>query len=371
MAEKRDYYEVLGVSREASDEEIKKQYRKVALKYHPDKNPGDETAEEKFKEASEAYEVLGDPEKRQMYDQFGHAGLDGMGNGRSRGGGFEDIFSSFGDIFEDFFGFGSGRRSGTRARRGDDLRYDMTIDFMEAAFGMDTEIELEKMEKCSACDGSGCEPGTRPESCPQCGGSGHMTRSQGFFMVKTTCPHCRGSGQTITSPCPDCRGAGKVRNRKSVALKIPAGVDDGSKLRLSGEGEPGERGAPPGDLYVIIHVKPHKFFHRQDDDVICVMEISFVQAALGDEISVPTLTGEKTLEIPRGTQYGDTFRFRGEGIPSLRSKRRGDQIIKVEIKTPENINKKQEELLLEFSRQESEKISNRLKNLFKKSSGAY
>ncbi|MFP4039558.1 MAG: molecular chaperone DnaJ [Desulfosudaceae bacterium] len=370
MAEKRDYYEILGVSRDVSSEKLKKQYRKIALKYHPDKNPGDKKAEEKFKEASEAYGVLCDPEKRQIYDQFGHAGLDGMGNGRS-GGGFEDIFSSFGDIFEDFFGFGSGRRGGgRRVQRGDDLRYDLTIDFMEAAFGKETEIELEKMDPCSSCEGSGCAPGTSPETCSQCGGSGHVTRSQGFFMVKTTCPVCRGTGRAITSPCSECRGAGKVRVKKNVALKIPAGVDNGSKLRLTGEGEPGGPGASPGDLYVVINVKPHKFFQRNDTDVVCLMEISFVQAALGATIKVPTLTDEKELEIPRGTQYGDTFRFAGEGIPSLRTKRRGDQIIQVDVRTPVNLSKKQEELLQEFSRLEEDKFSNRLKNLFKKSAGS-
>ncbi|MFP4444708.1 MAG: molecular chaperone DnaJ [Desulfosudaceae bacterium] len=369
MAEKRDYYEILGVGRDESTERIKKQYRKIALKYHPDKNPGDKEAEEKFKECSEAYAVLCDPEKRQIYDQFGHAGLEGMGNGR--GAGFEDIFSSFGDIFEDFFGFGSGRRGGGgRVRRGDDLRYDLTIDFLEAAFGKETELELEKLAVCEVCAGSGCAPGTSPERCSQCGGSGQVTRSQGFFMVKTTCTACRGSGRSIPSPCTECRGEGRVRVKKSVSLKIPAGVDDGSKLRLTGEGEPGPQGAPPGDLYVVIHVKPHKFFQRNNTDVICLMEISFVQAALGDTITVPTLTGEKELEIPPGTQYGDTFRFRDEGIPSLRSKRRGDQIIQVDVRTPVNLSKKQEELLAEFARLERDKFSNKLKNLFKKSAGS-
>ncbi|MDY6906344.1 MAG: molecular chaperone DnaJ [Thermodesulfobacteriota bacterium] len=361
MAAKRDYYEVLGVSRDATEAELKKQYRKIALKCHPDKNPGDKQAEEQFKEASEAYGVLCDPEKRRIYDQFGHAGLEGGGG---RGAGFEDIFSSFGDIFEDFFGFGSGRRASRGARRGDDLRYDLTIDFMEAAFGKDTEIEIEKLETCSVCSGSGCKDGTHPETCRQCGGSGQVTRSQGFFMVKTTCSVCRGTGQSISDPCPRCRGNGKEMAQKTVSLKIPAGVDNGSRLRLTGEGEPGEYGAPPGDLYVFINVKPHKFFQRHNNDVVCVMEISFVQAALGDSIPVPTLTGETTLEIPKGTQYGDTFRFAGEGIPSLRNKKRGDQIVQVEVKTPEKINKRQEELLTEFAKLESHKLGNKLKSLF-------
>ncbi len=367
MTEKRDYYEILGVCRESSDTEVKKCYRKIALKYHPDKNPGDKIAEEKFKEASEAYSVLCDPEKRRIYDQFGHAGLNGLGGGQ--GAGFEDIFSSFGDIFEDFFGFGGGRRSGRRARRGDDLRYDLTIDFMQAAFGHETEIDLEKLAVCEKCEGSGCKPGTSPETCRQCGGSGQMTRSQGFFMVKTTCSTCRGSGRYIPSPCPKCKGRGQEMVRKKVSLKIPAGVDNGSKLRLTGEGEPGAPGAPPGDLYVFINVRPHKFFQRNQSDVICLMEISFVQAALGDTIMVPTLTGEKALEIPSGTQYGDTFRFEGEGIPSLRTRQKGDQIIQVEIKTPVNLSKKQEELLREFSAHENENFSNKLKNLLKRGGG--
>ncbi len=364
MAAKRDYYEVLGVGRGVSETELKKKYRKIALRYHPDKNPGDREAEEKFKEASEAYGVLSDPEKRQIYDQFGHAGLEGgLGGG---GAGFEDIFSSFGDIFEDFFGFGSGKRRGARVRRGDDLRYDLTIDFMEAAFGKDTEIELEKLEKCALCGGSGCKEGTRPETCTYCEGTGQTTRSQGFFMVRTTCPHCKGKGTYIPSPCPKCRGMGKEMIKKKVSLKIPAGVDTGSRLRLSGEGEPGANGAPPGDLYVFITVKPHKFFQRNGTDVVCVMEISFVQAALGDEITVPTLEGEKVLQIPRGTQYGETFRLPGEGIPSLRNRQRGDQIVQVEIKTPVHLNRKQEELLQEFAALQSDKLSNKLKNFFKK-----
>ena len=363
MAAKRCYYEILGVERNASGGELKKQYRKIALTCHPDKNPGDREAEEKFKEASEAYGVLSDPEKRQVYDQFGHAGLEGSLGG---GAGFEDIFSSFGDIFEDFFGFGGGRRRGGRSRRGDDLRYDLSIDFMEAAFGKETEIDLEKLEQCGLCEGSGCTEGTHPETCTYCGGTGQSTRSQGFFMVRTTCSHCKGKGTYIPSPCSQCRGTGREVIKKTVSLKIPAGVDSGSRLRLSGEGEPGESGASPGDLYVFINVKPHKFFQRNGTDVVCLMEISFVQAALGDTITVPTLDGETQLKIPKGTQYGDTFRLTGEGIPSLRTQTRGDQIIQVEIKTPVHLNKKQEELLKEFAALQSDKLSNKLKNLFKK-----
>jgi molecular chaperone DnaJ len=366
MSTKRDYYEVLGVGRNASEDELKSAYRKLALKYHPDRNPDDKDAEEKFKEAAEAYEVLRDREKRSVYDQFGHAGLEGTGF--SGFGGFEDIFSSFGDIFEDFFGFGGRSRSRSRVQRGADLRYDLTLSFMQAAFGTETEIDVSKLETCSGCGGNGCEQGHRPESCRQCGGSGQISRSQGFFTVRTSCPVCRGHGQVIARPCPKCRGNGQMQVSKRVAVKIPAGVDNGSRLRLSGEGEPGAHGGPPGDLYVFIHVQPHEFFERRDNDVVCQVSISFVQAALGDKIAVPTLDSDKTLEIPKGTQPGDVFSFQGEGIPSLRTRKRGDQIIQVMIKTPTNLSKKQEDLLREFAKLEKGKFSNKLKSMLKGSS---
>ncbi|MDO9262768.1 MAG: molecular chaperone DnaJ, partial [Desulfosalsimonadaceae bacterium] len=304
MSSKRDYYEILGVRRDADAGEMKSAYRKIALKYHPDRNPGDKQAEDQFKEAAEAYSVLSDPQKRQVYDQFGHRGLEGMGGGSS--GGFDDVFSSFGDIFEDFFGFRTGRSARNTAQRGSDLRYDLTIDFMEAAFGIETEISIEKYETCPTCEGSGAKPGTYPETCSQCRGTGQVVRSQGFFSVKSACPSCRGTGQVIKDPCPQCRGLKRIIINKKVSLKIPAGVDNGSKLRLTGEGEPGTRGGPPGDLYVFLSVKPHEFFKRNGTDVICSVELSFVQAALGGEITVPTLTGEETLKIPKGTQYADT-----------------------------------------------------------------
>lgn len=361
MPNKRDYYEILSVGRNAGDDELKAAYRKLALKYHPDRNPDDKTAEEKFKEAAEAYEVLRDPEKRRLYDQFGHAGLEG--SGFSGFGGFEDIFSSFGDIFEDFFGFGGRRRSTTRAQRGADLRYDLTLGFMEAVFGTETEINIEKMEICPACNGDRCEPGTSPETCRQCGGMGQVTRNQGFFTVRSTCPVCRGEGQAISHPCAKCRGNGQVAVAKKVSVKIPAGVDNGSRLRLTGEGEPGRRGGPPGDLYVFLYVEDHEFFQRRDNDIICSIPISFVQATLGDKINVPTLNGDRKLQIPKGTQPGDVLYFRGEGIPSLRSGRRGDQIIQVEIKTPTHLSKKQEALLREFAELESGKLSKKLKNI--------
>ncbi len=363
MAAKRDYYEVLGVSKDASESDLKAAYRKLALKFHPDRNPGDKSAEDKFKEAAEAYEVLRDQQKRRIYDQYGHQGLEGQGF--SGFGGFEDIFSSFGDIFEDFFGFSSRGRSASRTQRGSDLRYDMALDFMDAAFGVETTIKLDKAETCPECDGNGAEPGTEPQSCPQCGGVGQVGRSQGFFTIRTTCPQCRGNGQIIANPCKTCSGQGKILKTKSVSVKIPAGVDSGSRLRLSGEGEAGAYGGPAGDLYVFLQVRPHDFFRRDGSDVICQIPISFVQAALGDKIKVPTLTGEKTLHIPKGTQPGELFRFRGEGIASLRTGRPGDQIIQVAIKTPTHINKKQEALLKEFARLEKAKLSSRLKNILK------
>jgi len=363
MSTKRDYYEILGVQRDATNDGLKASYRKLALKYHPDRNPGDKDAEDKFKESAEAYEVLRDPEKRRLYDQFGHAGLEG--SGFSGFGGFEDIFSSFGDIFEDFFGFGGRRRSSTRAPRGADLRYDLTLSFMEAAFGTETEINIEKMERCSECNGDRCEPGTSPETCRQCGGMGQVARNQGFFTVRSTCPVCRGEGQAIPHPCTKCRGTGQVAVAKKVSVKIPAGVDKGSRLRLTGEGEPGRLGGPQGDLYVFLYVEDHEFFQRHDNNIICTMPISFVQAALGDKIKVPTLNGDKKLQIPKGSQPGDVLYLKGEGIPSLRTGRRGDQIIQVEIKTPTHLSKKQEALLREFAELESGKLSKKLKNILK------
>ena len=363
MSSKRDYYEILGVDRQATNDDLKASYRKLALKYHPDRNPGDNKAEERFKEAAEAYEVLRDTEKRAIYDQYGHAGLEGTGF--SGFGGFEDIFSSFGDIFEDFFGFGGRSRTRTRAQRGADLRYDLTLGFMEAAFGTETEIKVEKRVTCPECDGNRCEPGTGPETCRQCGGAGQISRNQGFFTVRTTCPICRGEGQAISHPCKNCGGVGQVMAGKKVAVKIPAGVDNGSRLRLTSEGEPGRHGGPSGDLYVFIYVEDHEFFQRRDSDIICQIPISFVQATLGDKIAVPTLNGNKKLRIPKGTQPGDVLSFQGEGIPSLRSGRRGDLLVQVEIKTPTNLNKKQEALLREFAELESNKISKKLKNILK------
>jgi molecular chaperone DnaJ len=367
MSTKRDYYEILNVSRNATNDELKAAYRQLALKYHPDRNPDDKSAEDKFKEAAEAYEVLRDPQKRSLYDQYGHAGLENTGFHGF--GGFEDIFSSFGDIFEDFFGFSSRRRSRSRAMPGADLRYDLNLNFMDAVFGFETEIKIEKRELCPDCGGNGCEKGTEPEACRHCSGTGQVSRSQGFFTVRTTCPTCRGNGQIIVHPCSKCRGTGQVMAAKKVAVKIPAGVDNGSRLRLTGEGEPGAYGGPPGDLYVFIHVQPHEFFTRRDTDIICEIQISFIQAALGDKISVPTLNGNKNLEIPKGTQPGDVFYFHGKGIPSLRTHGRGDQIMQVAIKTPTHLTKRQEAILKEFAELETKKLSNKIKNILKKDTG--
>ena len=365
MTQKRDYYEILGVAKDVAKPELKKAYRKLAIKFHPDKNPGNKEAESKFKEASEAYSVLNDDNKRGIYDQFGHRGLDGAGHSGSNG--FEDIFSSFGDIFEDFFGFGGGGGRGKRVQRGSDLRYDLTIDFMEAAFGTEKTVSIPKLDTCEECQGSGSSEGSGSETCSHCHGTGQFIQNQGFFKVKTTCPYCQGQGTIIANPCRKCRGAGRVEVARKVLVKIPAGVDSGSKLRLTGEGEsaPTPQGTA-GDLYVIINVKPHKFFQRDGTDVICAIDISFIQAALGAQITIPTLVGEEQLTIPKATQYGDVFRMRGQGIASLRTHRRGDQIIKVIVKTPTKLNKKQIDLLRQFDKLDSNKISNKLKNLFKK-----
>ncbi len=349
MASKRCYYEILGVERGATDDEIKKSYRKLAMQCHPDRNPGNREAEENFKEAAEAYEVLSDAEKRDIYNRYGHEGLNGAGY---RGfSGFEDIFSSFGDIFGDVFGFNTGRsRSRSAARAGADLRYDLQISFMDAALGTSTEIALAKYTLCGACRGSACAPGTSPQICDRCNGRGQVMQSSGFFSISSTCPKCRGQGGVIASPCKECSGAGKVRIEKTVQLKIPAGVETGSRLRLRGEGEEGEQGGPNGDLYVFIEVKPHETFQRNGDDLYCRVPVTFVQAALGGSVDTPTLTGTEKLKIPRGTPTGKVFRLKGKGIAHVRGYGRGDQIIETVVTVPSNLTKKQEELLREFDR---------------------
>jgi molecular chaperone DnaJ len=346
---KRDYYNVLGLDRNASDEDIKKSYRRLAMQYHPDRNPGDKEAEDKFKEAAEAYEVLSDQEKRDIYIRFGHEGLSNTG---FRGfSGFEDIFSSFGSIFEDVFGFSNGRsRSRTAARAGADLRYDLKISFMDAAFGMATDIDVAKLETCRDCQGTGAAAGTAPETCRRCQGRGQVTQSSGFFSISTTCPNCRGQGMVITEPCRLCMGTGRNKVTKRVNIKIPAGVETGSRLRLRGEGEQGAFGGPNGDLYVFIHVEAHEFFERNGDDIYCRIPISFVQATLGASIEVPTLMSTEKLKIPKGTPTGKTFRLKGKGIAHLRGFGRGDQIIETVVTIPTHLNKKQEELLREYAK---------------------
>jgi molecular chaperone DnaJ len=346
---RRDYYEILGLPRDARDDEIKKAYRKLALQYHPDRNPGDREAEERFKEAAEAYEVLRDPQKRELYDLYGHEGLRGTGFTGFRG--FEDIFSSFSDIFEDFFGFGSGvrRRGRVYAEPGADLRYDLAISFENAAFGTEIEIEVPKTAMCSVCEGSGATPGTSPSQCPHCQGTGQVTHSQGFLVISTTCSHCRGEGSFITDPCKECTGTGRVKKQKKINLTIPGGVDTGSRLRIQGEGEPGLHGGPPGDLYVVIHVEPHEFFEREGDDIYCQIPISFPQAALGTRVEIPTLEGTQPLDVPPGTDSGEVFRIRRGGVKHLRGSGRGDQIIQIVVKTPKRLTKRQKELLEEFA----------------------
>ena len=343
---KADYYAVLGVPRDADPSDIKRAYRKLAVQYHPDRNPDDPEAEERFKEAAEAYEVLADAEKRRTYDRFGHEGLKGSGfQGFS---GFDDIFSHFGDIFGDIFGFGAGRaRRGNR--RGADLRLDLGISFEEAMRGVQREVPIHRWESCDRCGGSGARPGTRPETCSTCAGRGQVVHSQGLFMISTTCPRCHGSGEIVASACDPCEGRGKVRVEKKIKVPIPAGVDTGNRIRVSGEGEPGEHGAPPGDLYVFLRVEPHEFFQRDEDDLHCEIPISIVQATLGDKIDVPTLDGRERVKIEGGTQPGDVVRLSGKGVPRLRGRGRGDLFVHVRVVVPRKVSRKQRDLLQQFA----------------------
>ncbi|WP_244809105.1 molecular chaperone DnaJ [Caldibacillus sp. NES_3] len=351
---KRDYYEILGVSKDASKDEIKRAYRKLSKQYHPDinKEPG---ADEKFKEISEAYEVLSDDTKRAQYDQFGHAGANQDFDGFGGFGGFSDAgFGGFEDILNTFFGGGSTRRRNPNApRQGADLQYTMTLTFEEAVFGKETDIEIPREEQCSTCHGSGAKPGTHPEECPYCHGSGQISTEQntpfGRIVNRRVCHHCGGTGQVIKHKCPTCHGTGKVKKRKKIHIKIPAGIDNGQQLRVAGKGEPGINGGPNGDLYIIFQVKEHEFFERDSDDIYCEMPISFVQAALGDEIEVPTLYGKVKLKIPAGTQTNTKFRLRGKGVKSVRSTTPGDQHVIVRIVTPTKLTEKQKQLLREFA----------------------
>jgi molecular chaperone DnaJ len=351
---KRDYYEVLGVGRNASEEEVKRAYRRLAVKFHPDKNPDDPHAEEKFKELGEAYDVLMDSDKRAAYDRFGHAAFASGGAGF---GGFHDPFDIFrevfsgggfgGGIFETFFG-GAGGRTEDR-QRGSDLRYDMQIGLEEAAFGVEKEIEIEKLDTCDKCHGSGAEPGSRTISCPTCGGRGQVISSRGFFHVSQTCPHCRGAGEIIEKPCPKCHGEGRVERLSRIKLKIPAGIREGSRLRSSHNGEAGIRGAPPGDLYVVVHIKEHKVFRREDDDLYCEVPIAFSLAALGGEVDVPTLEGKAHLKVPAGTQSGQMFKLRGKGITNVNGRGRGDLFARLIVEVPSRLNAEQRRRLEEFA----------------------
>ncbi len=344
---KRDYYEILGVNRDASDEEIKKAYRKLAMKHHPDRNPDNPKSEELFKEAKQAYEILSDGQKRSAYDQYGHAGVDqqaGMGGGAQGFGGFSDSFS---DIFGDIFG---GGRGGNRSNvyRGADLRYNLEISLEDAARGSETRIRIPTMEECESCHGSGAKKGTEPKTCPTCGGHGQVRMQQGFFSIQQTCPKCQGTGRFIAEPCATCHGAGRVKQHKTLSVKIPAGIDEGDRIRLSGEGEHGVNGGPPGDLYVQIHLKAHAVFQRDHDDLHCEMPVGFAAAALCGEIEILTLEGVARLKIPAETQTGKVFRLRGKGIKGVRSISHGDLLCHVVVETPVNLTERQKELLREF-----------------------
>jgi molecular chaperone DnaJ len=341
---KKDYYDILGVERDANEDVIKKAYRKLAMKYHPDRNPDSREAEEKFKEAKEAYEILSDSEKRQTYDRFGHAGVEAsMGSG---GNDFEAFGDAFSSIFDDLFSGGRGNRS--NVYRGADLRYNLEITLEEAARGAEKTIRIPTVEECETCNGSGAKPGTKAKTCPNCGGSGQIRTQQGFFSIQQPCRKCNGSGRFIPEPCPDCRGAGRVKKQKTLEVKIPAGIDESMRLRHAGHGEPGVNGGPPGDLYVEIHIRPHSVFEREHDDLHCEMPISFTTAALGGEIEIPTLDSVARLKIPAETQSGKVFRLRGKGIRNVRSQIQGDLHCHVVVETPINLTERQRDLLREF-----------------------
>ena len=358
---KRDYYEVLGVSKDASPEEIKKAYRRLARKYHPDVNPDDKSAEEKFKEVKDAFDVLSDSNRRAQYDQFGHAAEEGHGAGGFNGFGGQAGFGGFEDIFDTFFG-GGGQRGGRRPgpQRGNDLRYDMEITLEEAAFGLETTVDIPRSESCETCEGSGAKPGTQPETCSQCQGTGQqqVMRDTAFgrFVSVKPCDACRGEGKTIKERCPDCHGSGQVRRERKIEVKIPGGVDTGSRLRVTGEGEAGLRGGPPGDLYIVLHVRAHEVFKREGNDIIIEVPISFAQATLGTELEVATLDGKARIKVPEGTQPGTLFRLRGKGIPHLRGYGSGDQHVRVTVKIPKKLDGKQRELVREYAKISGEEV---------------
>jgi len=372
---KRDYYEILGIPRDASSESIKKSYRQMALKYHPDRNPGDKASEDKFKEAAEAYSVLIDPEKRSVYDRFGYDGL--RGEGFSGFSGFNSsVFSDFEDILGSFFNFGfenifgtSQQRRTNHPSRGRDLVLELDLDLEDAVFGSEKEVKINRTELCPECDGSRMSPGTEKSVCSHCQGRGQVRYQQGFFAISRTCSHCQGSGEIIPFPCKDCRGTGKTKKKKKLTIKIPPGVDDGTKLRLEGEGEAGDQGARRGDLYVISHVKRHKFFEREGNNLLCEISIPFTKAALGSTIEIPTFEESELLQIPEGTQPGQTFRLKGKGIKDLYSHRKGDIYVKVLVKTPRNLNKEQKKILRQFAESKGEKLDGVDKNIIDKVKG--
>ncbi|HLT56689.1 MAG TPA: molecular chaperone DnaJ [Bacillota bacterium] len=375
---KRDYYEVLGISKDATKEEIKRAYRKLARKYHPDVNKEPDAAD-KFKEVKEAYEVLSDDNKRAQYDQFGHAGANSQGFDGFGGFGGADDFGGFGDIFDMFFGGGGRRRDPNAPRQGADLQYTLTLEFEEAIFGKDTEIRIPTEESCSTCHGSGAKPGTNPETCTYCHGTGQLSQEQttpfGKIVNRRVCHYCQGTGKIIRNKCSTCGGSGKVKKFKTIQINVPAGIDDGQKIRIAGKGEPGINGGPAGDLYVVIRVKPHDFFEREGDHIYCELPIHFTQAALGDEIEVPTVHGKVKLKIPAGTHTGKMFRLRGKGAPNVRGRGTGDQIVKVRIVTPTKLSEKQKQLLREFHQlsgnstldEEDSSIFKKFKNAFRSS----
>lgn len=361
--EEKDYYKILGVDRSASDEELKKAYRRLAQEHHPDKHKGDKAVEERFKRINAAYEVLKDPDKRAQYDRFGYVGAQGPGPGYRDAGFGADFQDIFGEVFSEFFG-GARRRPGPE--RGADLRYDLDIKFEEAAFGTEKTINIPRTSGCSVCGGTGASPGTSPALCPTCKGAGQVRFQQGFFSISRTCSSCRGAGSIIKDPCAECRGTGHVRTTSKLTVKVPPGVDIGSRLRISGEGEGGERGGPPGDLYIVLNVEPHPIFRRENDDIVCEVPVSFPQAALGAEIEVPTLDGPVKLKVPAGTQSGKVFRLKGKGIASLQTGRRGDAQIIIRVETPAKLNKRQRELLEEFAEISGEETMPLKKNFFSK-----